>query len=70
MEQVVFKKFLHKYLKDHGFTKVKSKYYLKGNKFTCMIPDFRIQPQNVVLKRGLKDIVNIIISEIYITKFR
>ncbi|MBO5773030.1 MAG: DUF4304 domain-containing protein [Clostridia bacterium] len=37
MEQDVFKKFLHKYLKGHGFTKVKSKYYLKGNKFTCMI---------------------------------
>ena len=29
MELDVFKKFLHKYLKDRGFTKVKSKYYLK-----------------------------------------
>ena len=37
MELDVFKKFFHKYLKDQGFTKVKSKYYLKGNKFTCMI---------------------------------
>ena len=37
MELDVFKKFLHKYLKENGFTKVKSKYYLIGDKFTCMI---------------------------------
>lgn len=37
MELDVFKKFLHKYLKERGFKKEKSKYYLKGNKFTCMI---------------------------------
>lgn len=37
MELDVFKKFFYKYLKDQGFTKVTSKYYLKGNKFTCMI---------------------------------
>lgn len=41
MELDVFKKFLHKYLKDHGFTKFKSKYYLKADKFTCMIHFFR-----------------------------
>ena len=40
------------------------------NKNRDIKPDFRIQPKNVVLKRGLKDIVNIIISEVYITKFR
>ena len=41
MELDVFKKFLHKYLKEKGFEKIKSKYYLKGEKFLCMIHFYR-----------------------------
>ena len=37
MELDLFKKFLQKYLKDKGFEKIKSKYYLKDEKFLCMI---------------------------------
>lgn len=41
MELDVFKKFLHKYLKEKGFEKIKSKYYLKSEKFLCMIHFYR-----------------------------
>lgn len=37
MELDVFKKFLNKYLKEKKFEKIKSKYYLNGEKFLCMI---------------------------------
>ena len=41
MELDVFKNFLHKYLTEKGFEKIKSKYYLKGEKFLCMIHFYR-----------------------------
>lgn len=41
MELDVFKKYLHKYFKEKGFEKIKSKYYLKNDKFLCMIDIFR-----------------------------
>lgn len=37
MELDVFKKFLHKYLKEKGFEKIKSEYYLNGEGFLCII---------------------------------
>ena len=37
MELDVFKKFLHKYLKEKGFEKIKTNYYLNGKDFLCMI---------------------------------
>ena len=37
MELDVFKKFLNKYLKEKGFEKIKSKYYLNGKNFLCVI---------------------------------
>ena len=37
MELDVFKKFTHKYLKENGFEKIKSNYYLNGEKFLCEI---------------------------------
>ena len=41
MELNEYKKFLHKYFKSHGFEKIKSKYYLNGNGFLCMIHFYR-----------------------------
>lgn len=41
MELELFKKFLHKYLKEKSFEKIKSKYYLKSDKFLCMIHFYR-----------------------------
>ena len=41
MELDAFKKFLHKYFKEKGFEKIKSKYYLKSEKFLCMIHFYR-----------------------------
>ena len=37
MELDEFKKFLHKYFKEKGFEKIKSKYYLNGEGFLCII---------------------------------
>lgn len=37
MELDTFKKLLHNYLKEKGFEKIKSRYYLNGGKFLCMI---------------------------------
>ena len=37
MELDVFKKFLNKYLKEKGFEKIKSKYYLNGKNFLSVI---------------------------------
>ena len=37
MELNVFKKCVHKCLKERDFVKIKSKYYMTGEEFTCMI---------------------------------
>ena len=55
MELDVFKKFLHQYLKSHGFTKVKSKYYLKGNKFTSLLDGKGIRLLKKIKNRYFSD---------------
>ena len=37
MELVEFKKQIHEYFKEHGFEKIKNKYYKNSTSFLCMI---------------------------------